>query len=193
MSKENFAPKGTMAWRFKCLLIIGEASIHQPETSDWSSYLDLTILSHLKEGKPLVSDIDDSLKKWKLKCIWNRWEMHSASKGPPFFLTRAPSQVTGQARGERGNSLICIFSKWPSASQAELLRSKDNCTKHRIHTLATCSRWCMAPEAQGGAGVQFAYSHTGHLLRLQLGEGQHCVHVMSATCPTWCITLCTAY
>ena len=52
-----------MAERFKCLLIIGEASIHQPETSDWSSYLDLTILSHLKEGKPLVSDIDDSLKK----------------------------------------------------------------------------------------------------------------------------------
>ena len=182
-----------MAWRFKCLLIIGEASIHQPETSDWSSYLDLTILSHLKEGKPLVSDIDDSLKKWKLKCIWNRWEMHSASKGPPFFLTRAPSQVTGQARGERGNSLICIFSKWPSASQAELLRSKDNCTKHRIHTLATCSRWCMAPEAQGGAGVQSAYSHTGHLLRLQPGEGQRGVHVMSATCPTWCITLCTAY
>ena len=57
------SPKGTMAWRFKCLLIIGEASIHQPETSDWSSYLDLTILSHLKEGKPLVSDIDDSLQK----------------------------------------------------------------------------------------------------------------------------------
>ena len=57
------SPKGTMAWRFKCLLIIGEASIHQPETSDWSSYLDLTILSHLKEGKPLVSDIDDSLEK----------------------------------------------------------------------------------------------------------------------------------
>ena len=57
------SPKGTMAGRFKSLLIIGEASIHQPETSDWSSYLDLTILSHFKVQKPLVSDIDDSLQK----------------------------------------------------------------------------------------------------------------------------------
>ena len=183
-----------MAWRFKCLLIIGEASIHQPETSDWSSYLDLTILSHLKEGKPLVSDIDDSLKKWKLKCIWNIWEMHSASKGPPFFFTRASSQVTGQARGERGNSLICIFSKWPSASQAELLRSKDNCTKHRIHTLVTCSRWCMAP------GLEEGQESNLHIPTLaicwgcnQARDNAACMSCQPPVLHDVHITLCTAY